>query len=61
MPTGLIFDSALEKPKGSQCTCEEELFRALRSKGYEIQFRQECNRLHNGIQMYYNASLVNAY
>jgi len=42
-------------------TREEEPFRALRSEGYEIQFRQECNRLHNGIQMYYNASRVNAY
>ena len=61
MRNGLICDSALEKPKGSQCTREEEPFRALRSEGYEIQFRQECNRLHNGIQMYDNASLVNAY
>ena len=40
---------------------EEEPFRALHAEGYDIQFRQECNRLHNGIQMYYNASRVNAY
>ena len=42
-------------------TREEEPFRALHSEGYDIQFRQECNRLHNGIQMYYNASRVNSY
>lgn len=40
---------------------EEEPFRALHSEGYDIQFRQECNRLHNGIQMYYNACRVNYY
>ncbi len=40
---------------------EEEPFRALHNEGYDIQFRQECNRLHNGIQLYYNASRVNAY
>ena len=40
---------------------EEEPFRALHAEGYDIQFRQNCNRLHNGIQMYYNASRVNLY
>ena len=40
---------------------EEEPFRALDSEMYDIRFRQESNRLHNGIQMYYNASRVNLY
>ena len=40
---------------------EEEPFRALHAEMYDIRFRQECNRLHNGIQMYYNASRVNLY
>ncbi len=40
---------------------EEEPFRALDGEMYDIRFRQECNRLHNGIQMYYNASRVNLY
>jgi len=40
---------------------EEEPFRALHAEGYEIEFRQNCNRLHNGIQMYYNASRVKTY
>lgn len=34
---------------------EEEPFRALHAEGYEIEFRQNCNRLHNGIQMDDNA------
>ena len=40
---------------------EEEPFRALDQEMYDIRFRQESNRLHNGIQMYYNASRVNLY
>ena len=32
---------------------EEEPFRALDSEMYDIRFRQESNRLHNGLQMYY--------
>ena len=40
---------------------EEEPYRALHGEMYPISFRQECNRLHNGIQMYYNASRVNRY
>ena len=40
---------------------EEEPFRALDSEMYDIRFRQESNRLHNGLQMYYNASRVNLY
>ncbi len=40
---------------------EEEPFRVLHAEGYEIEFRQNCNRLHNGIQMYYNASRVKTY
>ena len=40
---------------------EEEPFRALHAEEYNIQFRQNCNRLHNGIQMDDNASRVNAY
>ena len=40
---------------------EEEPFRALDEEMYDIRFRQESNRLHNGIQMYYNASRVNLY
>ena len=44
-----------------QYTREEEPFRALDSEMYDIRFRQESNRLHNGIQMYYNASRVNLY
>ena len=42
-------------------TREEEPFRALDSEMYDIRFRQESNRLHNGIQMYYNVSRVNLY
>ena len=39
---------------------EEEPFRALHDEGYDIRFRQESTRQHNGIQMYYNISrLVN--
>jgi predicted ATPase len=40
---------------------EEEPFRALAAMDYEILFRQECNRLHNGIQLFYNASRINSY
>ena len=42
-------------------TREEEPYRALDSEMYDIRFRQESNRLHNGIQMYYNVSRVNLY
>ena len=35
---------------------EEEPFRALHDEGYDIRFRQESTRLHNGIQMYYSIS-----
>ena len=54
----LIWDWVKQHP---QYTREEEPFRALDSEMYDIQFRQESNRLHNGIQMYYNASRVNLY
>ena len=39
---------------------EEEPFEFFMLRG-EIEFRQNCNRLHNGIQMYYNASRVKTY
>lgn len=45
----------------SRYTREEEPFRALDGEMYDIRFRQESNRLHNGIQMYYNASRINLY
>ena len=45
----------------SQYTREEEPFRSLHGEMYDIRFRQESSRLHNGIQMYYNASRVNLY
>ena len=54
----LVWDWVKQHP---QYTREEEPFRALDSEMYDIQFRQESNRLHNGIQMYYNASRVNLY
>jgi len=41
---------------------EEEPYRALGLHGpYEILFRDESNRLHNGIQLYYNLSRVLRY
>lgn len=41
---------------------EEEPYRALGLHGpYEILFRDESTRLHNGIQLYYNVSRVNRY
>ena len=40
---------------------EEEPFRALHDEGYDIRFRQESTRLHNGIQMYYNISRLMSY
>ena len=41
---------------------EEEPYRALGLHGpYEILFRDESTRLHNGIQLYYNISRVNRY
>ena len=40
---------------------EEEPYRSLDAQGYDIRFRQESNRLHNGIQLFYNISRVNAY
>lgn len=43
-------------------TREEEPYRALGLYGpYEILFRDESTRLHNGIQLYYNVSRVNRY
>ena len=43
-------------------TREEEPYRALGLHGpYEILFRDESTRLHNGIQLYYNISRVNRY
>ncbi|QNI60220.1 AAA domain protein [Synechococcus sp. BIOS-U3-1] len=54
----LVWDWVKRHP---QYTREEEPFRALDSEMYDIRFRQESNRLHNGIQMYYNASRVNLY
>ncbi len=54
----LVWDWVKRHP---QYTREEEPFRALNSEMYDIRFRQESNRLHNGIQMYYNASRVNLY
>ena len=47
--------------KHSHYIREEEPFRALDGEMYDIRFRQESNRLHNGIQMYYNASRINLY
>jgi len=41
--------------------CEEEPYRSLDALGYDIRFRQESNRLHNGIQLFYSISRVNAY
>lgn len=41
---------------------EEEPYRALGLHGpYEILFRDESTRLHNGIQLYYNISRVHRY
>lgn len=41
---------------------EEEPYRALGLYGpYEILFRDQSTRLHNGIQLYYNVSRVNRY
>ena len=40
---------------------EEEPFRTLHDEGYDIRFRQESTRLHNGIQMYYNISRLMSY
>ena len=40
---------------------EEEPYRSLAAQGYDIRFRQESNRLHNGIQLFYSISRVNAY
>ena len=54
----LVWDWIKQHP---QYTREEEPFRALDAEMYDIRFRQESNRLHNGIQMYYNASRVNLY
>ena len=54
----LVWDWVKRHPEYQR---EEEPFRALHAEMYDIRFRQECNRLHNGIQMYYNASRVNLY
>ena len=41
---------------------EEEPYRALSLYGpYDIRFRDESTRLHNGIQLYYNISRVHLY
>ena len=40
---------------------EEEPYRSLAAQGYDIRFRQESNRLHNGIQLFYSIGRVNAY
>jgi predicted ATPase len=40
---------------------EQKPFRALHDEGYDIRFRQESMRLHNGIQMYYNISRLMRY
>ena len=40
---------------------EEEPFQVLDREGYDIRFRQESTRLHNGIQMYYNISRLMHY
>ena len=40
---------------------EEEPFRALQEEGYDIRFRQESTKLHNGIQMYYSISRLMHY
>ncbi|MCX7349323.1 MAG: AAA family ATPase [Alphaproteobacteria bacterium] len=41
---------------------EEEPYRALSLHGpYEIRFRDESTRLHNGIQLYYNISRIHRY
>lgn len=43
-------------------TREEEPYRALSLHGpYEILFRHESTKLHNGIQLYYNISRVHRY
>ena len=39
----------------------EEPFRALDQELCDIRFREESNRLHNGIRLYYNASRMNLY
>jgi hypothetical protein len=45
-----------------QFTREEEPYRALGLYGpYEILFRDESTRLHNGIQLYYSLSRVHRY
>ena len=54
----LVWDWVKHHPQYKR---EEEPFRALDQEMYDIRFRQESNRLHNGIQMYYNASRVNLY
>ena len=40
---------------------EKEPFRAFDQEMYDIRFHQESSSLHNGIQMYYNASRVDLY
>ncbi len=45
-----------------QFTREEEPYRALGLYGpYDIRFRDESTRLHNGIQLYYSLSRVHRY
>lgn len=45
-----------------QFTREEEPYRALGLYGpYQILFRDESTRLHNGIQLYYSLSRVHRY
>ena len=40
---------------------EEEPFRALHEEGYDIRFRQESTKLHNGIQTNYNIRRLMSY
>lgn len=55
----LVGDWAARHPN---FTHEEEPYRALGLYGpYEILFRDESTRLHNGIQLYYNISRVHRY
>lgn len=54
----LVWDWVKRHPQYKR---EEEPFRALDQEMYDIRFREESNRLHNGIQLYYNASRVNLY
>ena len=54
----LVWDWVKRRPEYKR---EEEPFRALDHEMYDIRFREESRRLHNGIQLYYNVSRVNLY